>query len=422
MPKHNSINILYSYNSIHIRYFSNLILFLVWPFGVFLNALVNYDKRESKIILILFTAIFGYSMIAESEGLDLYRIMNSLPDYSHIRFSDFVHHLVKSDSNYESESVDLYRDIVTFLVSRFTDNGRWLMLIFGLVAGYVYTKVLSLFMFETPDRNIYTNLIIISFSFIIGIDQLAGVRFSLAAYVFFYGAINVINFRDNRYLVVAALSILIHFSFLTVVLLLVIFIRLKKHPKIIYLLLILSFILPNLLKGYIVQYSGFFGQGIEARTTLYSTLDSDLNLFSDTVWYVKYRISLMLIFCYITLFITRLKKKDLNYSFITSDLFFFALLLLSFVNFTIDIPHLGFRFQFIFLMFTFFYLFKIYIDNSESSLISNLVLISFPFSINMIVYSLRSILVYAPLTLFYYNVPELFIDQPTRSVWMSIFK
>lgn len=419
----NSAYISNTYDEIRNRYFIIILFFLIWPFGAFLYALYNYDKRGSKVVLVLFTALLGYSMISVSRGLDLYRVLQSLADYSHLSFGDFTdrHGNLYSNNNM-SESIDLYRDTVTFLVSRFTKNGKWLMFVFGLVAGYVYTKVLSLFIFEGPGRNMYKYLLIISFSCIIGIDQLSGVRFSLAAYVFFYGAINVVIYRDLRYLIVAALSILIHFSFLPVVLFLVVFLKLKDYPIIIYLLLILSFILPNLLHSYLIQYSGFFGKTIEARTEMYTNLISDLNYGADTIWYVRYRINLMLVFCYLMLFITRIKKKDLNYSDKINDLFFFSLIMLSFVNFTINTPHFGYRFQFVFLMFVFFYLYKIYAENSETLLISRLVLISFPFSSLMIAFSLRSTLYLTPLTLYYFNLPGILIYQPTQTAWIDFFQ
>lgn len=399
---------------IRSQYLLFFLLFLVWPLGAFLYALYQYNERESRIVFILFTALFGYSLVAESSGLDLYRVMHLLPEASKLSFGEYF------DNRGARESVDIYRDIVTFIVSRFTSNPKWLLCVFGIVAGVVYTKVLSLFLIEHPRRNAHTYLLVFSFSCIIGIDQLAGVRFSLAAYTFFFGAINVIIHGDKRYLIVAASAALIHFSFLSIILLLVVFLKLKNYPKWIYFILVLSFILPDLLHNYIIQYSGLLGGGIQARTELYSTLeDMDLN---DTTWFVRYRITVMIIFCYLTLFITRLKKRNFHYSDRLNDLFFFSLIILSFVNFTMDIPHFGFRFQFIFIIFVFFYLYKIYTENLDSVLISRLVLMSFPFSLLMILYTLRSTLFITPLSFYYFNLPGIFIDQSVHSAWTTVFK
>jgi len=225
-------------DEIRSRYFLFFLLFFVWPFGAFLYALYQYNERESKIVFILFTGLFGYSLVAESSGLDLYRVMRLLPEASRLRLDEYI-------NNLDSEgTVDVYRDIVTFVVSRFTSNPKWLLCVFGIVAGFVYAKVLSLFIAEHFYRNLYTYLLIFSFSSVIGIDQLSGVRFSLAAYTFFFGAIKVIIHGDKRYLIVTASAALIHFSFLSLFLLMVIFLRLKSYPKWIYLLLALSFILP----------------------------------------------------------------------------------------------------------------------------------------------------------------------------------
>ncbi len=422
MSELKSTYIPYSYNSVSRDIGLILLFFLIWPFGAFLYALYYYNKKESKIVFILFTGLFGYSMLPMSPGLDLYRVLHEFPTYSSLSYSDFKQSFRNLYSNSgDSASVDLYRDTVTFIVSRFTENGKWLMLAFGLFTGYAYTKVLSLFIGEGQERNIHLYILIISFSFIISIDQISGVRFCLAAYVFFFGAIHVIINGDKRYLFVAALAILIHFSFITVVLLLIVFLKLKNYPGIIYALVILSFILPNLLHSYILQYAGIFGQAIEARTELYKDLTSELNYGADTSWYVRYRISLMQIFCYLVLVLTRIRKKFINYSDRTSDLFFFCLLVLTFVNFTMDIPHLGYRFQFIFLMFSMYYLYKLYTENSESVLIARLIYTALPFSILMIFYGLRSILYLTPLSLYLFNLPGIFFYQPTQTVWLDLF-
>lgn len=405
-----------SYNSITVRYryYFIALLLVFWPFGAFLYGLYFYDKRESKVIFVLFSALYGYSLVAESSGLDLYRVLQSLPAASRLNFKDFNKSRVEA-------GVDIYRDMVTFMVSRFTSNPKWLMCIFGIIAGYVYTKVLGLFIYEQPGRNLCKYLLVISFSCIVSIDQLSGVRMSLAAYVFFYGAIKVIIQGDKRNMIVAASSVLIHFSFFPAVLLLMVFPIIKKYPKIIYLILALSFILPNLFKSYILQYSGIFGQGIGARTELYYGLVSELKYGSDTSWYVRDRITSMLIFCYLFYIITRIKKNTIIYSDKTNDLFFFSLIILSFVNFTMDIPHFGYRFQYVFLMFAFFYIYKVYIENATSALISNLVLISLPFSLLMIVFSIRSTLSITPLSFYYFSLPGLFIDHSTQSAWTTIF-
>lgn len=411
-----SLDVTKTYNEIRSEYILLFLIFLLWPFGAFIYALYRYNERESKIVLILFTALFGYSLVAEFSGLDLYRVMQSLPTASRLNFGDF------NDSRLKEGSADVYRDMVTFLVSRFTSNPRWLMCTFGIVAGYVYTKVLSLFIGEQPGRNIYKYLLVFSFSCIVSIDQLSGVRMSLAAYVFFYGAIKVIIHGDKRYLIVAATSILIHFSFLAIVLLLLISPKFKNYPKVIYLILILSFILPNFIKGYILQFSSIFGNAIEARTELYYNLSNDLHLGSDTSWYVRYRIISMLVFCYLTFFIVLIKKESINISEKARDLFFFSLIILSFVNFTMSIPHFGYRFQYVFLMFAFYYLYKLYTENSESLLLSRLVFVSLPFSLLMIVFSIRSTLSITPLSLYYSNLPGLLFDQSTSSAWTDIFK
>jgi hypothetical protein len=398
-----------------------IVFFIVWPFGALLYSLYYYYRKESKTIFILFTALYGYSMIAEDKGMDLYRVQRSIVNFTEINWKEFLYKTKNFYSDSESESVDIYKSLITFIVSRFTSNWKWLMLIFGLLYGIAYVKAISLFVLDYQTSKIYNFLIILCFSCIIGLDQLAGVRFSLAAYTYFYGAVCALIYKDNKYIAIAALSILIHFSFLPIVLVLIAFTKLKYLPKLIYIILIFSFILPNFAKAYIFQYAHLFGNAIEARTELYYGMISDLNYGSDTVWYVKNRIILGLIFCYIILIITRLRKNYLNYSERTNDLFFFSLIILSFVNFTIDIPHFGYRFQFVFIMFVFYYLYLVYIENQGYNLISHMILALLPFSSLLVAFTIRSILIYTPFSFFYYNLPGIVLDQSNQSFWSEFF-
>jgi hypothetical protein len=411
-----SISQNYIYNPSVNYYLDYIIFFFIWPFGSFIYSLFNFEKKEAKIILILFTGIFGYSMIAESQLLDLYKIKNSLPGFVDYNIEEFLDHIKNLYNNPESDSADPYRDLITFFVSRFTTNGKWLMLVFGLITGYAYTKVLSLFVFPDDFKTINKFLIIIPFSFIIGLDQLAGVRFCLAAYVFFFGTIKYLTNSEKKYLLIATISIFIHFSFLPVVLLLLFFIWLKRFPKAIFLLTLLSFFLPDSFKEYFNLYSGIFGESIETRTLNYYNLESQLDLSSGS-WFVDYRITLMLFFCYAMLLITKYSSKKIIITGESDRLFYFSLLVLSYVNFTSNIPHLGYRFQFIFMMFAVFYLYKVFIQTPKSLLLYNLLLLQVFSSLLLILYSVRGILSYMPLSVFYFNLPTLLMDQSLHGAW-----
>lgn len=397
------------------QYMVVFLFFIIWPFGTFIYAFLNLDKSWSRSVLILFTAIFGYTMIPESRTLDLYNIMHSLPDYSLLSFRNLLY------SNPFSDSPDIYRDVISFIVAHFTVEGRWLMLVFGIFTGLAYTRVVDLFAEDNADRSLYFYLLLVVFSFIVGIDQLGGVRFVLAAYVFFFGAVRVI-YGEKRYLLVAALSVMIHFSFWSTFLLLLGFLFIKRLPVVIYSILILSFILPDFLQEYIIQFSGLFGQSIETRAETYSNLVSELDYDSQRVWFVRHRIPIMIYFSYFMLAIIRIWKRNLKFTVKLDHLFLFSLLMLSFINFTNNIPHLGYRFQFIYLMYAFFFLLIIYINNRESTLIKGIVILSFIASFLMLSVTVRSVLYYSPLSLFISSLPGIFSHQPEHSVWVSFFQ
>ncbi len=395
------------------NYIFILLLFIFWPFGAFLFSLYQYDKKESHLILILFSALFGFSLIAESHTLDLYRVLNDFTYVTSLHFGDF------NEYRASEASVDFYLDIMRFTISRLTSNPSWFMFSLGLVAGIVYVKVLQLFVLENPNRDFHTYALLLSFSMIIGIDQLAGVRMSLAAYVFFYGALKTILIKDYRYLIIASSSSLIHFSFISVILVLFLYIAIKRLPWIIYLILALSFILPGILHSYIQNFSTYLGGGIGARAQLYFEYDPNFHS-PDPDWFILFRKNAMMYFFYLVLAIVIFSRKRIRISDKSNSLLLFALLVLSLVNFTFDISSFGERFLSLFLMFSVFLLFLLYSDNKESRLVQNLVLVSLPFSTLMIFYSLRSTLAITPLSLYYYALPGLFFDNSVQSAWTVI--
>lgn len=401
----------------------SVLFFLVWPLGSLLYALKNYWKRESAIIFVLFTGLYGFSAVAESEGLDLYRFLNSLQAYSLISFGHFIDILRGVYSTAEESSADIYSDTVSYLVSRFTTNGKWLMMVFGLVYGYVYSKALSVFISNMRLKGIYSFALIICFSCIFGLDQLGGVRYATAAYIYFFGIIKYLETSDKKYLVVLLLAPLIHFSYLALSLLFGLFLLLRKYPYPIYIILFLSFILPNFNQGQIFQFSDFFGTAVKERSELYTGQQGlDFNDDELTVWYVRLREEMMMIFSYIVLIFLNRRANNAPMNGLGRKVYFFSLLLLSLTNFTFDVPHLGYRIQFVFLMFVIFYVFLVYNQWYKIKSVRVIVFLATPMFILQILFTLRNILATSSPMLYIGNEVLLFMDEANQSFWTLLFK
>lgn len=399
-----------------------LLTFLLWPFGSLLIALYHYNRKEAHTIFILFTGLYGYLMVADSAGLDLYRILRSLEVYSGLSTGELFKAVGGIYSQDPESSVDIYRDLVTFLVSRVTSNGSILTLTFGLIYGWLFVKSISIFIDQINGKGYVVTLLIFCFSFIFPLDQLAGVRYATAAYLFFAGTIKFLETQDKRYLLLVALTPLIHFAFLSLVVALVMYLILKKRAVFVYIILLVSFILSGLIEGYVSQTSSLFGGAIEQRTNMYLYQKELMgNNPARLAWYIRYREEYMYYFAIAVLALSRLLFRRLQSTVFAESVFLISLLILSLVNFTINIPHAGYRYQFVFIMFVIFYLFLLYINNSSNKMIRVFTLMVGPAFFFQIIYGLRNVLATSSPMLFFGNFLSFFITDYNQSLWSILF-
>ena len=402
-----------------------LISFVLWPFGTFLYALYYYTHKDSRIILILFTALFGFCMIADSEGLDLYRYLDKLKEYISLSFSEFIR-LISGTYSADSKrgAVDLYVDLSAFLISRFTSSGSVLMMFFGLVYGFAYAKSLSLLLTFNRLKNRFTIIILICFSFIMGLDQLAGVRFGTGAYLFFAGSFNLLNDKKRIGWLYILSAVFIHFGYIPGALLILFFPIFGKNKWLIYGITIISFLIPNLLHNFILQFSSELEGGISNRANIYTKIDGsseNINSQIELVWFVKYRFTTILYYSYFAIIVILFKFNQLRTNIFSNKLLYFTLLIISVSNFTIlVIPVFGGRYQVIYLMFFMGYLYHLYSLNKNSIIVKYLAYGTILASLFQIVYVLRCFLFYTPASLFYGNLGMIFISDDASTVWSII--
>ena len=391
-----------------------ILAFFIWPFAAFVYALINYRRKSSQIIMVLFTGLYAYSMIAESAGLDLYRVLESAKLYATLSFDQVWAIVGGLYSEKDDAGVDIYRDLVAFVVTRFTDNGNVLMMVYGLIYGWLYVLSLKALLSVNRIKNIYTMFILISFSMIFSMDQVAGVRFAAAAYVMFIGIFRFIQTRQLKFLIVAALSGLVHFSFLAVFVVFLLYWWLKPGNKILYILVIITFLAGNFFGTSVVNLIDSIGGSLGARADMYASMET---MADQTVWFVKYREEMMMIYMLLFIIIVKLRNINLREKRIHAQMYGLSLALLSLSNITGNIPHAGYRYQFVAVMFFMAYVYLLYRYNFQNRTIKILSLLSVPFFLLQIIYALRSILFYTPFTLFFGFSPMVLFMKVEQTVW-----
>ena len=324
---------------------NNFIFFLVSPFLGFIQAFKHYKEDWAKNSVWLFVIFYGYTMF-RPEIMDSSRYVAKLKELynSPLNWDIFVANFYSE----ESSSVDIYQPLVTYILALFTDNGNILFAVFGILFGYFYSRNIWLLLDFSKNQRINRNMIAIiaAFSCVIGFWTLNGVRMWTAAHMFFYGAFLLLVYGNRKGIVIAALSILVHFSFILPIGVLLFFYFIKIPWRILYFFFITSFSITTLnLDSVRSRLESIAPDFLIPRVKSYTSEEyveviSDLNATGN--WYITYfnsSISWFIMILFTVIYFSKAKNNSYNKSF--SNLFGFSLLLMSIGNITSLLPSGG---------------------------------------------------------------------------------
>lgn len=398
-----------------------LFLFIIWPFLSLLLSLYRYNKVESKIIFVLFTALYGYSIIANSEELDLYRYLYWI-EYFHydlLNWSDFAMMVVAVNAS-EGVSMDLYRDVMAFLVSRFTSEGHVLMLFFGFVFGLAYVKTLTL-LFSVYNRwSVWGGIILFAYSFAFSLDWLGGVRFGTAAYVFLIGILYHIRGSKKAY-IYFLLSTSIHLGFAVGFFIYFIYKYLYQHTKHINTIVIISFFFSFIFQMLVVLVANYFGGRIAETMSSYTSTDF-LQYASDggIPWYSKIHNTLFVLFVYIFLFILNWKRSfcESNNS---NKAFVWLISSLITVNLFAFSPVFSQRFIILSFALFFIYFYFLYANNEHNIKLKKYILYALAFYTLHVINAIRYIFEYTTPQFYSPLLSNVITSKGVVTMWSYLF-
>nr|WP_321522363.1 hypothetical protein [uncultured Macellibacteroides sp.] len=313
---------------------SGIVPFIVAPFASALYAITKSEDKWAKIVIALFTALYGFCAIPDVT-MDFYRYLHSLESFS---WND----LAEYDTDY-------YTYFVTGIVSLITKNGHVLMAIFGVIYGGLFAYSLSLFKKTSEISSFIYVLFVFTFASIYSLVQFGGVRFGTAFYTFYISVYYYIIMNDRRYLLGLLIVPFIHFSYTIYIVAFIIFYIFRNKPYIIISLFIASFFFSAAgLSNLLTQYSVYWGEGIAEKSQIYTEIDFDefTHNYQGAFWT---RIGDILYWCeliaLVLIFFTRKRFREFeNESMLTIyKMILFCLVLFSAYNIFEAIPHLGIR-------------------------------------------------------------------------------
>lgn len=354
--------------SIKTESFYIFIVTLLFPFVGLILSLVQWKKSWAMNIFWLACIYMGGILIYMPEGSTLGDGMDSgryvlylidMYNNPHINISSILS-LYQIDINH----MDLYQQTMTFLVSRFTDNGHVLFAVFAFVFGFFYSRNIWYILDKLPSKKLGIFYVLFGLFFLIcPITQINGVRMWTALHVFVYAMLPYLIENKKSKLWLLFVTPLIHFSYLYIVIFSIIYVlipfRLKTNNILFIYFAIITYIVTlfinslslDSVSSMMAEYSP---ESYEDRIDMYvnqDVLDRRNESAATNNWYLavgknisnwSYSIILVLLFPVI--------RKSFKDNKTITNLYVFTMLIGTFANITALIPSGG-RFQILATMF-----------------------------------------------------------------------
>lgn len=398
------------------------LIFIISPLLALLIALRNFKVKENHIYIVLFFALYGLTFIPIPDS----DIENHLAYYSEISTYSFQDFLEVITTLYSSNkpNPDFYLELVAYITSSVYDSPR----LFLFVIAYLYFSVLvSLMWFVYKNHKAagskYIMIFFIGAALTWNLSSgINGIRFPMAFMVFSLGAVKFVYTRKKSYILLALLSVFIHFALTYSVLFLLIyaFIGYPKKSYILIPILVASFALSLSIGEIFKSNAGLLGQSVENKYDAYTNedyMDQRENHSKSVNWYVQADRLATFYFCIGALLLSRLKRYNLKFDRLADNLYGFAIIMLL-QNFfsSIIVDSLSNRYYLLFNLFTLIYLFYLASINPGSKFINTAIKIYVPVIILHSLLILRVDLYTLSPMLAFGNVFFIFLTESTISV------
>ncbi|KAF0236573.1 MAG: hypothetical protein FD181_2624 [Prolixibacteraceae bacterium] len=326
---------------------TKLSIFVIWPFGAFLFSLKNLKSKSSFLIFFLFCVLFGYTFIAKNKSFDSYKYVedfNYTKNYTTTNYTSEI----KEYLTFDSRIKDIYVLTCNFLVSRISHNYHFLFGLFAIIFAYFYLKSFR-FLVDRPEFSFSVISYILAFLFTFSnpIFNINGVRFYTAAWIAVFSLFQITINKNNRYLLLAAITPLIHISYLSVLGVILLYLLLKKYEKAWIIAYLTSFFVTNIAienVGFLKEFAPASIQHLIWAYTEGTNLYERLSEFGNLPMYAKVLNILPNIFLNGLMIVFIYNRKKIKNNIEAFTVFMFLLVWMTFVNFTWGIPSFGARF------------------------------------------------------------------------------
>lgn len=349
---------------------SFFILFLIWPFLAFLIALTDYTRKESRAVVFFFLVYYGLTFVSDNILMDSYRYVETWQFYAGLPMKDIFRAI--SGYYFHSASVDFAAPLIAFLISRFTESHHVFFAAFAAIFAFFYLRSFNFLYDQYREKPNWNAWIFMTFSLVvIPITSLSVLRMWIAAWIFFYGTYQVLQTHKFKYVLLALSACLMHWSFMTLSVLLIGYYFAGNRRRLYTPLAIASFFVSQFLGPVLEFLALFFGGGIGARVEGYTSESHALvyqEWLASNSWFLILGQNLIWYFFIFAIVAIRVFRWDYMRGKLEENWYNFLLLLFTLVNLGHSIPDFGMRMQNIFILFASVYVFFYFKNLGEKKL------------------------------------------------------
>lgn len=379
-------------------------LFFIWPFLSFVIALRDFGNKVNRLVILSFFSIYGLLMFINptmdaQRRVDSFREMCLLP----------INNVSEIFNSLYVESTDFVEPFIMYLVSKFTDFYGVLFLVYAVIFGVFMLKFIKMFYEHyIVQNNINALIFLVLLFFVNSIVNINGFRMWTAAWVFSLGVASYLHKPSWKFILFAASAVFVHFSFIPMVLVFLLYLFFGNKTKIYGILAVISLFIAELDLEQFRKFGALFGSASENKINDYTNEDyvNKVNLMQEqSSILMKLHSKSILYFSIVLLFFIYVKTKGVFQDKITNSFYSITLLILTFANLASLMPS-GVRFYTIFHIFCFATFLLYYTYEYKSSKIDIINKLGMPVFAFFIVFSIR---VFMDSASFYLLMPSFFM-------------
>lgn len=289
------------------------LLFFLSPLVSLIQSFRFRENGVYKNILWLFVGFYGFTIsfpigLKNLDGLrrfENFEISASRTDYSFTQFQDEF-------SDEDNTVADIFEPLLIYGVSRITDNGHIMFLIYGLLFGFFYSRNFAYILDKVSQKNTHAVFwLLLLLAFLNPFWNIGGFRYWFATQVFLYGLLPYLFENKKKNLLWLALAPFIHFSYLFAILVFILYWLIGNRMLGYFFYFIFCFFLGRINIPFFNSLLAFIpSESIQGKGNIYT---SDANVESVATlnnlslnWYVGFSsqylywfIFISIIFCFI---------------------------------------------------------------------------------------------------------------------------